>query len=83
MRTEKTIVKLNQILIKLRLIRRFLVLIIAVPFPGIIVHAYKMTLLGKFEFTAPFAMVISTWGILIGYIIKFYFMGKGEEADND
>ncbi|GAJ24453.1 unnamed protein product, partial [marine sediment metagenome] len=23
------------------------------------------------------------WGIIIGYIIKFYFMGKGDEADND
>ena len=75
--------KANRLIIKLRLIRRFLVLIMAVPFPMIIIHAYKMTLLGKFEFTAPFAMVMSTWGIIIGYIIKFYFMGKGDEADND
>lgn len=55
----------------------------AVPFPIIIIHAYRMTLLGRFEFTASFAMVMSTWGIIIGYIVKFYFMGTREEADND
>jgi len=79
----KRLNKINKQIIKFRLIRRFLVLIMAVPFPIIIINAYKMTLLGKFEFTTPFAMVMSTWGIIIGYIIKFYFIGKGDEADND